>query len=132
MQESVFGADGTLLFFGCVCVAFIPFAVFCLPETKGLSLETILPMFEFHGEETANFMLAADLRCAVDGRTLPLLLKILLFEDWLLNCVNANKLCDLCTGREGFKMFVGGNLQHGSGVRVRKAQHSTGQLRNDP
>jgi hypothetical protein len=77
LQESVFGADGTLLFFGCVCVAFIPFAVFCLPETKGLSLETILPMFEFHGEQTANFLLAADLRCAVDGRTLPLL-----FEDY--------------------------------------------------
>ena len=43
LREDVFGAGGTLLFFGFVCVAFIPFAVLCLPETKGQSLENIMP-----------------------------------------------------------------------------------------
>eukprot|EP01052_Picozoa_sp_SAG31_P039399 SAG31_NODE_5458_length_2526_cov_1.195715_2_plen_555_part_00 len=49
LREDVFGAGGTLLFFGFVCVVFIPFAVLCLPETKGQSLENIMPMFEFRG-----------------------------------------------------------------------------------
>mgnify|MGYP002631337551 CR=1 FL=1 len=49
LQPSVLGAGGTLLFFGCVAVVFVPFAILCLPETKGLPLEKILPMFAFHG-----------------------------------------------------------------------------------
>ena len=49
LRPSVLGAGGTLLFFGCVAVAFVPFAFLLLPETKGLPLETILPMFAFRG-----------------------------------------------------------------------------------
>ena len=48
LREDVFGAGGTLLFFGFVCVAFIPFAVLCLPETKGQSLENIMPCATAH------------------------------------------------------------------------------------
>ena len=49
LQPSVLGAGGTLLFFGCVAAVFVPFAMGCLPETKGLSLENVLPMFTFEG-----------------------------------------------------------------------------------
>ena len=56
------GAGGTLLFFGFVCVAFIPFAVFCLPETKGQSLEGILPMFAFRGREGFKAFVNGNLR----------------------------------------------------------------------
>jgi len=41
------GAGGTLLFFGVVSTFVVPFAVFCLPETKGRTLEEITPMFRF-------------------------------------------------------------------------------------
>jgi hypothetical protein len=47
LKPDVFGAGGTLLFFGCVAAFFVPFAYLCLPETKGQSLESILPMFAF-------------------------------------------------------------------------------------
>jgi len=41
------GPGGTLLFFGSVCAFVVPFALLCLPETKGRSLEEITPMFRF-------------------------------------------------------------------------------------
>merc|ERR1719401_2523927 len=41
------GPGGTLLFFGILSAAVVPFAVPCLPETKGRSLEEITPMFRF-------------------------------------------------------------------------------------
>jgi len=49
LRRSVLGAGGTLLFFGCIAAAFAPLALLCLPETKGLPLEQILPMFSFRG-----------------------------------------------------------------------------------
>ena len=47
LQPTVLGAGGTLLFFGCVAALFVPFALCCLPETKGQALEEVLPMFSF-------------------------------------------------------------------------------------
>lgn len=47
MIAGTLGPGGTLLFFGCVCALAVPFAVFCLPETKGKSLEEVVPMFRF-------------------------------------------------------------------------------------
>merc|ERR1711972_1308515 len=41
------GPGGTLLFFGVLSTFVVPFAVFCLPETKGRTLEEITPMFRF-------------------------------------------------------------------------------------
>lgn len=41
------GPGGTLLFFGLLCALVVPFALLCLPETKGRSLEEITPMFRF-------------------------------------------------------------------------------------
>jgi len=41
------GPGGTLLFFGVLSTLVVPFAVFCLPETKGRTLEEITPMFRF-------------------------------------------------------------------------------------
>jgi len=38
---------GTLLFFGCLSVLVVPFAVLCISETKGRVLEEITPMFHF-------------------------------------------------------------------------------------
>jgi hypothetical protein len=43
-------------------VAFIPFAVLCLPETKGQSLEGILPMFAFRGREGFKAFVNGNLR----------------------------------------------------------------------
>merc|ERR1719203_2746812 len=42
------GPGGTLLFFGLLSSCVVPFAIFCLPETKGRTLEQITPMFRFH------------------------------------------------------------------------------------
>ena len=50
LQRSVLGAGGTLLLFGCVAAAVVPFTLLCLPETRGLPLEKVLPMFDFHGK----------------------------------------------------------------------------------
>merc|ERR1719229_1892380 len=41
------GPGGTLLFFGVLSTFVVPFAIFCLPETKGRTLEEITPMFRF-------------------------------------------------------------------------------------
>lgn len=49
MISSPMGPGGTLLFFGCVCLIVIPFAATCLPETKGKSLEEVVPLFRFSG-----------------------------------------------------------------------------------
>merc|ERR1719382_236749 len=43
------GPGGTLLVFGIVCVLAFPFALTCMPETKGRTLEEIAPMFHFSG-----------------------------------------------------------------------------------
>merc|ERR1712050_711780 len=45
MIQGPMGPGGTLIFFGAVCVIVVPFAVLCLPETKGKTLEEITPMF---------------------------------------------------------------------------------------
>merc|ERR1719382_2146263 len=47
MIASPMGPGGTLLFFGVLSTFVVPFAVFCLPETKGRTLEEITPMFRF-------------------------------------------------------------------------------------
>ena len=39
MIASPLGPGGTLIFFGCVCLAVIPFVLTCVPETKGKTLE---------------------------------------------------------------------------------------------
>merc|ERR1719203_1549034 len=47
MIEGAMGPGGTLLFFGLLSALVVPFALFCLPETKGRTLEQITPMFRF-------------------------------------------------------------------------------------
>merc|ERR1711972_963502 len=47
MIEGAMGPGGTLLFFGLLSTLVIPFALLCLPETKGRTLEQITPMFRF-------------------------------------------------------------------------------------
>jgi sugar porter (SP) family MFS transporter len=47
MIASPMGPAGTLLFFGLLSAAVVPFAYFCIPETKGKSLEQVTPMFRF-------------------------------------------------------------------------------------
>ena len=49
MIASPMGPGGTLLFFGCVCLMVIPFAATCIPETKGKTLEEVVPLFRFSG-----------------------------------------------------------------------------------
>merc|ERR1712194_625113 len=39
------GPGGMMLFFGLVSALVVPFALFCLPETRGRTLEEITPMF---------------------------------------------------------------------------------------
>lgn len=41
------GPGGTLIFFGCVCMLAMPFILTSMPETKGRSLEQIVPLFHF-------------------------------------------------------------------------------------
>ena len=41
MISSPLGPGGTLIFFGCVCLAVIPFVATCVPETKGKTLEEL-------------------------------------------------------------------------------------------
>merc|ERR1712060_240939 len=41
------GPGATLLFFGGVSMFVVPFAATCLPETKGRSLEEVVPLFRF-------------------------------------------------------------------------------------
>merc|ERR1712176_1624828 len=41
------GPGGTLLFFGALSALVVPFALLCLPETKGRTLEEITPLLRF-------------------------------------------------------------------------------------
>merc|ERR1712190_15512 len=41
------GPGTTLLFFGGLSMLVVPFAATCLPETKGRSLEEVIPLFRF-------------------------------------------------------------------------------------
>merc|ERR1712050_430483 len=41
------GPGGTLLFFGTLSLFVVPYAILCLPDTKGKTLEEITPMFRF-------------------------------------------------------------------------------------
>uniref|UniRef100_A0A7S2G131 Major facilitator superfamily (MFS) profile domain-containing protein n=1 Tax=Haptolina brevifila TaxID=156173 RepID=A0A7S2G131_9EUKA len=59
LQRSVLGAGGTLLLFGAAALAAVPFALLFLPETRGLPLEQVAPMFTFRGWD--------GLRCFVMG-----------------------------------------------------------------
>merc|ERR1712203_865882 len=47
MIASPMGPGGTLLFFGVLSALVVPFALLCLPETKGRTLEEITPLFRF-------------------------------------------------------------------------------------
>ena len=38
-----------MLFFGCICLLVIPFTATCLPETRGKTLEEVVPLFRFSG-----------------------------------------------------------------------------------
>mmetsp|Transcript_73866 Transcript_73866/g.194715 ORF Transcript_73866/g.194715 Transcript_73866/m.194715 type:complete len:90 (+) Transcript_73866:3-272(+) len=59
------GPGGTLLFFGLVSAAVVPFAVLCLPETKGRSLEEITPMFRFASCTDFRSFVRGNLRAGV-------------------------------------------------------------------
>lgn len=37
---------GTFLVFGCACIAMVVYAIICVPETKGVPLESIYLLFE--------------------------------------------------------------------------------------
>jgi len=56
------GPGGTLLFFGLLSSCVVPFALFCLPETKGRSLEQITPMFRFKDCAEFNKFVRGNLR----------------------------------------------------------------------
>jgi sugar porter (SP) family MFS transporter len=56
------GPGGTLLFFGSVCLFVVPFALLCLPETKGKTLEAITPMFRFATFEDFKLFARGNLR----------------------------------------------------------------------
>lgn len=47
------GPGGMLLFFGIMSTLVVPFALLCMPETKGCTLEQITPMFRFR--DSAEF-----------------------------------------------------------------------------
>jgi len=56
------GPGGTLLFFGVISAFVVPFALLCLPETRGRSLEEITPMFRFSGCGEFRRFVAGNLR----------------------------------------------------------------------
>merc|ERR1712060_1032634 len=56
------GPGGTLLFFGLLSAAVVPFAVLCMPETKGHVLEEIMPMFRFKDCSEFRFFMRGNLR----------------------------------------------------------------------
>lgn len=49
MIASPAGPGGALVFFGLVSMLVVPFAMTCMPETKGRTLEEITPLFRFQG-----------------------------------------------------------------------------------
>lgn len=61
LRPSVLGAAGTLLFFGLIALLAVPFALLCLPETKGLPLEQVLPMFDFRTRDGLRRFLRGNL-----------------------------------------------------------------------
>lgn len=62
MISSPLGPGGTLIFFGCVCFVVIPFVATCVPETKGKTLEEIVPLFRFSGWRGFRAFARANLR----------------------------------------------------------------------
>ena len=80
MIASPLGPGGTLIFFGCVCLAVIPFVLTCVPETKGKTLEEPLqlpapPQPKHPGAATISPhpQRRQPPKCAGDRATLPLL-----------------------------------------------------------
>jgi len=62
MIEGPMKAGGTLLFFGLLSVCVVPFALLCLPETKGRTLEQITPMFRFKNLAEFRIFVRGNLR----------------------------------------------------------------------
>merc|ERR1711972_1078567 len=56
------GPGGTLLFFGSVSALVVPFALLCLPETRGKTLEEITPMFRFASRHDFKHFVRGNLR----------------------------------------------------------------------
>jgi len=59
-------AGETLLFFGGLSALVVPFALLCLPETKGRTLEEITPLFRFKDLREFRTFVRGNLRCG-DG-----------------------------------------------------------------
>lgn len=66
MISSPMGPGGTLLFFGCVCLIVIPFVATCLPETKGKTLEEVVPLFRFSGWSGFRHFVKGNLKGGLD------------------------------------------------------------------
>merc|ERR1712194_623993 len=62
MIASPMGPAGTLLFFGLLSAAVVPFAFFCIPETKGKTLERATPMFRFRNCSEFRSFVRGNLR----------------------------------------------------------------------
>jgi len=62
MIASPMGPAGTLLFFGLLSAAVVPFAFFCIPETKGKTLEQVTPMFRFKNRSEFRSFVRGNLR----------------------------------------------------------------------
>jgi len=62
MIASPMGPAGTLFFFGLLSAAVVPFAFFCIPETKGKTLEQITPMFRFRNRSEFYSFVRGNLR----------------------------------------------------------------------
>jgi len=62
MIASPMGPGGTLLFFGLLSALVVPFAVLCLPETRGQTLEEITPMFRFRDYTEFRAFVRGNLR----------------------------------------------------------------------
>merc|ERR1719203_833835 len=60
------GPGGTLLFFGLLSAVVVPFAVLCLPETKGRTLEQVTPMFRFSTYQEFRIFVRGNM-CSGDG-----------------------------------------------------------------
>merc|ERR1712137_848841 len=62
MLIDTFGPGVTLLFFGGVSMLVVPFAATCLPETKGRTLEEVVPLFRFAGWQGFRKFVHGNLR----------------------------------------------------------------------
>merc|ERR1712060_144218 len=56
------GPGATLLFFGGVSMFVVPFAATCLPETKGRSLEEVVPLFRFKDMQGFRSFVSGNLK----------------------------------------------------------------------